>query len=56
MLQALGHVNMQIGADSARVMKELEAIEARQIAAKTIAVEPIHTVTPKKSRTKALKK
>ncbi len=56
MLQALGQMNVQVGSDSAKVMKELEAIEARQTAAKTIAVEPIHTVTPKKPRTKAPKK
>jgi hypothetical protein len=49
-------MNVQVGSDSAKVMKELEAIEARQTAAKTIAVEPIHTVTPKKPRTKAPKK
>jgi hypothetical protein len=56
MLQALGHMNMQVGSESANVIKELEAIEARQAAVKTIAVEPIHTVTPKKTRAKALKK
>jgi hypothetical protein len=55
MLQALGHMNMQIGNDSAKVIKELEAIETRQSAAKTTAVELIHTVTPKKSKTKTPK-
>jgi hypothetical protein len=55
MLQALGHMNMQIGAGSANVIKELEDIETRQSVAKTMAVEPIHTVTPKKSRNKTLK-
>jgi Arc/MetJ family transcription regulator len=55
MLQALGHMNMQVGSQSASVMKELDVIEARQAVSKTTPAEPIHTITPKKSRTKVLK-
>jgi hypothetical protein len=54
MLQALGHMNMQVGSQSANVMKELDVIEARQAVSKATSAEPIHTVTTKRPRSKVL--
>ncbi len=54
MLQALGHMNMQVGSQSASVMKELDIIEARQAVSKALPAEPIHTVTTKRPKSKVL--
>jgi Holliday junction resolvasome RuvABC ATP-dependent DNA helicase subunit len=54
MLQAMGHLQVEIGSQSANVFKELDRIEAKQAQPRLTNTEPIHTVTTKRAKSKVL--